>query len=565
MKDRSRSNADSAPEVLSLADAQLRNDLSDEMLERLDQLLRTDPEARQRYVHYLQDSYQLHLFAMHARAGEEDEGHGTTNEELFVRPSAPTVPSGLQFSAFGHFSSGWPVAYLIAAVIFGVGAFVGSVTHVSHLTQVAGPSESRQKQATAIPQEQAVGRITGMVNCQWAGSTTAAVSDRVAMGDTLALSSGLVEVTYDTGARVILQGPVTYEIETHNGGFLSNGKLTGTVERETAAGFCVRTPTATAIDLGTQFGIEVAADKSTRIHVLEGRVSVASTKAEGPASHPIILSAGAAVRVTSQGKAFQPIAFAPTAFVDTLTSPAASAIERSYIDAVLADRPLGYWPLNERSARSSFRDLSGHGFQGKAMHKVVCTRGGPLGADTNAVILDGDGYIDIGRHDEFALVNNFTVEAWIRIDNEMLPDGLAISAADGDRTLGWGLGATYASAQGDKPVRADIHFVTWCVKDYLFQIPSELAGKDRWLHVAIVCDANNTAHLYLDGQFRGSIQSEKPGISGPVWATIGCETPMSRGWQGRLAHVAVYPRTLSKEQIQSHFYQMNKNDAIMEK
>jgi hypothetical protein len=29
--------------------------------------------------------------------------------------------------------------------------------------------------------------------------------------------------------------------------------------------------------------------------------------------------------------------------------------------------------------------------------------------------------------------------------------------------------------------------------------------------------------------------------------------------------VAVYPRTLSKEQIQSHFYQMNKNDAIMEK
>ena len=39
-----------------------------------------------------------------------------------------------------------------------------------------------------------------------------------------------MEITYDTGAKVILQGPVTYEVEA-NGGYLAVGKLTGKLEK----------------------------------------------------------------------------------------------------------------------------------------------------------------------------------------------------------------------------------------------------------------------------------------------------------------------------------------------
>ena len=39
-----------------------------------------------------------------------------------------------------------------------------------------------------------------------------------------------MEITYDTGAKVILQGPVTYSVEG-NGGYLAVGKLTGKMER----------------------------------------------------------------------------------------------------------------------------------------------------------------------------------------------------------------------------------------------------------------------------------------------------------------------------------------------
>ncbi len=58
-----------------------------------------------------------------------------------------------------------------------------------------------------------------------------ATSHLVSLGDNFALASGLMEITYDTGAKVILQGPVTYEVESKDGGFLSVGKLTARLEK----------------------------------------------------------------------------------------------------------------------------------------------------------------------------------------------------------------------------------------------------------------------------------------------------------------------------------------------
>ena len=67
-----------------------------------------------------------------------------------------------------------------------------------------------------------------MVDCKWAG--TAFDSPGVPLGRKYELASGLMEITYDTGARVILQGPVTYEVESRAGGYLAVGKLTARVE-----------------------------------------------------------------------------------------------------------------------------------------------------------------------------------------------------------------------------------------------------------------------------------------------------------------------------------------------
>jgi RNA polymerase sigma factor (sigma-70 family) len=177
----------------------------------------------------------------------------------------PPMPQATPvFHSFGPalvnvFSSGWPVAYLAATAILGIGLVIGAVTHVSQPVQVVQetpPSPSGNGaggEANWLPppargrgaggeggrtadtaQSPIVGQITGMVDCRFAaGSKT---EDRrpkttVSLGDKFNLVSGLLELTYDTGARVILQGPVTYEVESPAGGFLSVGKLTAKVDK----------------------------------------------------------------------------------------------------------------------------------------------------------------------------------------------------------------------------------------------------------------------------------------------------------------------------------------------
>jgi hypothetical protein len=43
------------------------------------------------------------------------------------------------------------------------------------------------------------------------------------------LISGLMEITYETGAKVILQGPCAFAVEPKTGGYLALGKLTARV------------------------------------------------------------------------------------------------------------------------------------------------------------------------------------------------------------------------------------------------------------------------------------------------------------------------------------------------
>ncbi len=156
-----------------------------------------------------------------------------------------------------------------------------------------------------------VGRITGTAECQWTDTKSAPVGRNVALGQAYALSSGLMEITYTTGAKVILQGPCTYEVESGRGGFLSLGRLTARMEKLSAISdqqseipnpksqiskFVVRTPTAVVTDLGTEFGVEVDADGRTESHVFAGEVRIALVGDKGEPDQTATLRAGQTAR-----------------------------------------------------------------------------------------------------------------------------------------------------------------------------------------------------------------------------------------------------------------------------
>lgn len=143
-----------------------------------------------------------------------------------------------------------------------------------------------------------VARVTGMVDCYWAeGSQPLDVQEYVGLGRQLDLEEGLLEITYRTGATVILQGPARYQVESYNGGFISMGKLTGKAQSSKARGFAVRTSTATVVDLGTEFGIEVTPDGEVETQVFSGKVKLAASTSPGQTPSEIVLNPGQAAQV----------------------------------------------------------------------------------------------------------------------------------------------------------------------------------------------------------------------------------------------------------------------------
>jgi hypothetical protein len=302
-------------EFQELLDRFALDELTPDAVARLEELAAADPDACDLYIRWA-----------FVRAGLRSHA-----AEVADLPPPDPQPAARSFVLLGNGLSaatanllqGWPVAYLIATVILGLGLMIGAVTHVSQPDQFAektlpspsgrGAGGEGDLTADNVPSP-VVGRITGMVDCRWLEKPKSEIrnpkqignpksqirnlNSPVSLGDRLAILSGLLEITYDTGVRVILQGPVTYEVESPDGGFLSLGKLTARVEKKAEGGrrkaeesnpqslipnplFVVRTPTATVTDLGTEFGVEVAESGETTSHVFRGSVRVQAVAADG--------------------------------------------------------------------------------------------------------------------------------------------------------------------------------------------------------------------------------------------------------------------------------------------
>jgi hypothetical protein len=322
--------------------------LTDAGRARLVELLRNDPAARGYYLDYMDVHSRLERKHEPQNAGFRVPGAvadvGSTVElpnQRVLPPSALRPPLSafppilLNLSAApgrSPLSLQSPVvsglfSYVAAAVILGIGLLMGWTWRISRDRDLALVDSLAPHAPRVAPAEgPSVGRITGMVDCRWADPKSEVFSgDYVRLGQEFGLASGCLEVTYQSGAKVILQGPVVFVVESARGGFLSLGKLTALVEKKSSesegertaspifseketqptaslaprpsALFSVRTPTAIVTDLGTEFGVEVDKSGATKSHVFQGKVELRSTNsrestAPGGSANPLRILLG---------------------------------------------------------------------------------------------------------------------------------------------------------------------------------------------------------------------------------------------------------------------------------
>jgi len=90
----------------------------------------------------------------------------------------------------------------------------------------------------------------------------------------LRLKSGLVQIVFYSGARVVIEGPAELQLISPDEAICASGRLVAEVPPQ-AKGFRVRTPMMNVTDLGTVFGVEVK-QSQTELHVFKGSVEFQS-------------------------------------------------------------------------------------------------------------------------------------------------------------------------------------------------------------------------------------------------------------------------------------------------
>ena len=225
--------------------------MSDEQAEALNLLLRTDADAR--------DAYLLRL-ELHARLGSDPDlftvvdGHGASqgapeSNLLQHRQERGTI---------------WG--------ILGVAAGIAILAAVWWLAQSKPLAQDTEVADGVELTSNAVAMLGQVVDAEWMAGSGSPASGGALEPGWLRLESGMAQVIFFSGARVVIQGPTELLLISQNEASCPSGQLVAEVPPQ-AHGFRVQTPQAEVTDLGTSFGLNVKGQR-TEVHVFSGKVEL---------------------------------------------------------------------------------------------------------------------------------------------------------------------------------------------------------------------------------------------------------------------------------------------------
>lgn len=422
-----------------------------------------------------------------------------------------------------------------------------------------------QVQTAAVPSgSMLAGKITGTANCRWAdGCTPSSLHDPVFIGQQFKLDAGVLEITYSAGAKVILQGPATYQVNSVNSGYLPVGKLTGMVTTSDAKGFTVQTPTATVIDVGTEFGVEVAKTGETTSHVFRGAINLVTMTASGE-STGLILSQNASARVERS----------PEHRNDPIVIPCGAAKPDHFLreEQLL---PFFRWQRQNQSLRRAPKMLAFYDFQQRNGSTIVLPNAAPSGGSSldgtvkNATWCDGPVLgrraLEFAGPSDYVWLNlakssdSLTLAAWVyaeSLDSDL--SGLLMSESTSRP------GQVYWGIQRDGSVVCDILGLQAVGQPRIQSTPVfEPGSLKRWTHLAVTYDRPSCqVRFYRDGRLINGVavmaNQDAPIQIGP--ATIGrwrddkaAVDGGPRNFRGRISELAILGDAMSPEEVQRMF------------
>jgi len=405
---------------------------------------------------------------------------------------------------------------------------------------------------------QYIATLTASTDATWGESeVTTQVGTRLTSGRLVLLTGG-AEVTFDSGARVVLQGPTTLLLESDKGGELELGRLVARVP-ERGKGFAIRAAKTQVIDLGTEFGVALDHSGEVFAQVFSGRVQLQSSgPGPGEPGELRLLESGEAVRFRADDNAeWETTLYQPNAFLRRLPGD----------DLRFPKSMVGYWNFDEQggpildSAGSNdgllkggaarIEGLVGAGaarFEGEPGQRVDLGPGGGKFSFDEGITIEalfvsewsGDWY----DYDEFFRKEDGERRVLLSFQCDHNRQHTASPHVPEGPCLSFGLNIAGVYSELDVPL------------DGKEGRPALAALTDgRAHHIAATYDARSGVKaLYIDGVLRMSTSHVGPIMSGGAsTAFIGNQETNDEAFRGVIDEVAIYREALPAETIAEHW------------
>jgi hypothetical protein len=168
-------------------------------------------------------------------------------------------------------------------------------------------------------------------------------------GGRLQFASGRVMLSMLTGVILDVEGPADLDLIDFDRVRCRRGRIRSRVPAG-AEGFLVLGPSSAVVDLGTEFGLNVAPDGKMRGQVFKGRVEAALLSPAGTPQRSFYLDAGRAdatkaFEIDSRAGHIEAIRASEDFLRPSVPTSAPLPLGAEYAAAVLGARPWGYWRL----------------------------------------------------------------------------------------------------------------------------------------------------------------------------------------------------------------------------
>ncbi len=373
------------------------------------------------------------------------------------------------------------------------------------------------------------------------------------------LDQGLIQIEFMSGAVAVLEGPADFEIVSPKRLVCRLGKIRAHVPSQ-AEGFTIDTPAYSAVDLGTEFTVEVDSAGESEFHVLEGEVELREMS-DQEESLAELLTEGQGARSNMDGE------LSKLQSQDTLMVGRQQLLELS---EVAQQKRFEAWRHYSKELRDDPRLVCYYGFDGHANWERQLRNESPqrqsmldgaivgsqwtTGRWSDKRALEFKRTIDRVRLSVPGEFDSLTFFAWVRIEGlEHRFNSLFLTDGHDLGEVHWQItdfGRLLLGVKVDAELSHD------------FRSPPVIGPADlgRWVHLACVYDAaDGVVRHFLDGN---EVSSEL--ISKPQKLRIGpCEignwTPEDyrvnriRSLNGRIDEFGVYNVALSADQIYEIF------------